>query len=129
MTVCCLTGAVLAFDGDSLTGSSRRLVAAGAAFGFAVSVKTPAVLPALALLAVCAARSRRHATRYGTGALLGVAVPNLPFITAAPSGWFRDVVMTQLTRIPAALPAPLTARAGALFGTGRLGVLAIVVLL
>src|SRR5207237_10824153 len=63
------------------------------------------------------------------GALLAGDVPNHPFIAAAPSGWFRDVVMSQLSRIPAALRAPLTARAGALFGTGRLGVLAIVVLL
>src|ERR1700745_1451747 len=46
----CLLGALAVFDGDQLTGSWRRLVWGGLAFGFAGAVKVWAILPVLVIL-------------------------------------------------------------------------------
>ena len=52
----CLAGAVAVFDGDRLTGSTRRLAWGGAAFGFAGAVKVWAVLPVAVILLLSASK-------------------------------------------------------------------------
>jgi hypothetical protein len=58
LAVFCLAGAVAVFDGDRLAGT-RRLAWGGAAFGFAGAVEAWAIVPVLAVLALCF--SRPHA--------------------------------------------------------------------
>ena len=46
----CLIGAVAVFDGDQFTGSRRRLIWGGVAFGFAGVIEAWAIVPVLVLL-------------------------------------------------------------------------------
>jgi alpha-1,2-mannosyltransferase len=112
LNLCCLAGAVLIFDGDRMTGDTRRLALAGAAFGFAVTVKIWALLPlglVMLVLAVTARRARPAAVLAG-GAVAGLAVPVLPFAVPAPGGLVRDVVTSQLIRNAGGSAVSLTSR-------------------
>jgi alpha-1,2-mannosyltransferase len=95
----CLAGLLLAFDGDRLA-SPRRLVAAGAAFGVAGALKSWAILPFAALVAVAAVLDRRRLAALVLGAAVGFGVLCLPFVLAAPRGFIDDVVLAQLSRSP-----------------------------
>ena len=46
----CLAGAVAVFDGDRITGSSRRLIWGGVAFGFAGVIEAWAIIPVLVIV-------------------------------------------------------------------------------
>ncbi len=104
----CLLGAVLIFDGDGFAGR-RRIIAGGAAFGFAVTVLVAAVLPGLVMAAVCIRHARRLLP-FAAGGLAGCLVPLLPFFALAPGSVLHDIVLTQLQRVPGAHPHPLATR-------------------
>lgn len=117
----CLIGALLAFDGDELTGSPRRLLWAGVALGVAITIKVWAVLPALVLLALCGRRQARAGLRrLLAGIAAAVAVLVLPFVVLAPGAFVRDVVWAQLSRVDVTR-IPLRPRIISLSGLGYVG--------
>jgi alpha-1,2-mannosyltransferase len=101
----CLLGAVLLFDGDHLAGhrgvpgehGSRRAFWAGVCFGFGAAVKIWAALPALVAWLLCL-RARRDRVPFAGGFLVGIAVPCLPFLALAPSGFGRTVFVSELVQ-------------------------------
>ena len=101
----CLLGAVLLFDGDHLAGhrgvsgehGSRRAFWAGVCFGFAAAVKIWAALPALVAWLLCL-RGRRDRIPFAGGFVVGIAVPCLPFLALAPSGFGRTVFVSELVQ-------------------------------
>jgi len=97
----CLIGVNLAVSGDELTTRGWRLVAAGAAFGFAGTVKAWAVVPFLALCVCAVGRPRRPAALLVGGAAAGFLLPSLPFVALAPHAFFHDVIASQLARAAA----------------------------
>jgi dolichyl-phosphate-mannose-protein mannosyltransferase len=94
----CLAGAVAVFDGDRMTSRTRRLAWAGAAFGFGGAIKVWAIVPVLVILALCLPHLRRAAIFAG-GVAAGFLIPVLPFVIAAPSRFYDDVVVAQLARV------------------------------
>lgn len=115
LELCWIWGATLVFDGDGLAGR-RRLAAGGAVFGFAVSIKLSAIIPLLVVLALCLPQLRRRALPFGAGAMAGCAIPTIPFLVLAPAALYRDVVTTQLGRIPASGRVPIPIRLGDMTG-------------
>ncbi len=98
----CLAGILAAFDAEQqhLADRPLRMVGAGVAFGFAAAIKLWAVLPALIVALLYArTRARPGLVRYLAGLLAGFGVPALPFFVLAPSAFYRDVVVAQLSRI------------------------------
>jgi alpha-1,2-mannosyltransferase len=101
----CLLGAVLLFDGDHLAGhrgvpgehGSRRAFWAGVCFGFGAAVKIWAALPALVAWLLCL-RARRDRMPFVGGFVVGIAVPCLPFLALAPSGFGRTVFVSELVQ-------------------------------
>jgi alpha-1,2-mannosyltransferase len=101
----CLLGAVLLFDGDHLAGhrgvpgehGSRRAFWAGVCFGFGAAVKIWAALPALVAWLFCL-RGRRDRIPFAGGFAVGIAVPCLPFLALAPSGFGRTVFVSELVQ-------------------------------
>lgn len=101
----CLLGAVLLFDGDHLAGhrgvpgehGSRRAFWAGVCFGFGAAVKIWAALQALVAWLLCL-RARRDRVPFAGGFLVGIAVPCLPFLALAPSGFGRTVFVSELVQ-------------------------------
>ncbi len=90
----CLIGMIAMFSGGELA-SSRRLVLAGAAFGFAGAIKIWAIIPILVAFAVCLPRWKDlRILVFGT--IAGFIVPCLPFFLLAPHAFFHDVFVTQL---------------------------------
>jgi alpha-1,2-mannosyltransferase len=101
----CLLGAVLLFDGDHLAGhrgvpgehGSRRAFWAGVCFGFGAAVKIWAALPALVAWLLCL-RACRDRMPFVGGFVVGIAVPCLPFLALAPSGFGRTVFVSELVQ-------------------------------
>ena len=106
----CLLGMVLLFDGDQLAGrrvpgvprgpgvpGDRRLFWAGVCFGFAAAVKIWAALPALVAWVLCLC-ARRGRLAFAGGFAAGIAVPCLPFLALAPSGFGRTVFFSELVQ-------------------------------
>ncbi|HME65917.1 MAG TPA: glycosyltransferase 87 family protein, partial [Streptosporangiaceae bacterium] len=101
----CLLGAVLLFDGDHLAGhrgvpgehGSRRAFWAGVCFGFGAAVKIWAAVPALVAWLLCL-RARRDRAPFAAGFAVGIAVPCLPFLALAPSGFGRTVFVSELVQ-------------------------------
>jgi hypothetical protein len=128
----CLAGAAFIFDGDGFTASMRRVVIGGLAFGIAGTVKAPAIIPVLVVAALCLPEGRLRLLPFAGGVVAGFAIPTLPFFLISPSGFVRDVIGTQLGRIPAADRVPIPVRLGDLTGVGggsdALAVIATVVL-
>jgi hypothetical protein len=132
----CLLGAAIVFDGGARSSSWWRWLFGGAAAGFAVAVKLPAVVPVLVLSAACLPDARRRLVPFASGVVAGFAVPSIAFFAAAPGSFFRDVVVGQLGRVPGASRASVTTRlAGMTVGGGgnsavalTLAVLAVTVL-
>jgi hypothetical protein len=91
----CLIGAVVVFDGDRLTDSSRRMLWGGAAFGFAGAVEGWAIVPVLIITALCLPKIRQ-ALRFVAGVAAGFLIPSLPFIIASPSQFYRSVITAQV---------------------------------
>lgn len=97
LALLCLVGLVLAFEGDRLA-SLRRLMLAGAAFGLAGSVKIWAIFPTLVMCGYLLVRHRKALWRFVAGVVAGFAVLSGPFLVAAPTAFFRDVVASQWLR-------------------------------
>ena len=97
----CLLGAVLLFDGGRIRGQDggARWGAfwAGACFGFAAAIKIWAVVPALVAWALCLL-ARRGRVWFAGGFAAGIAVPCLPFLALAPSGFGRTVFFSELVQ-------------------------------
>jgi hypothetical protein len=105
----CLIGMIAMFSGGELA-SSRRLVLAGAAFGFAGAIKIWAIIPILVAFAVCLPRWKDLRTLV-LGTIAGFVVPCLPFFLLAPHAFFHDVFVTQLAHTGSATAgAPSTVR-------------------
>jgi hypothetical protein len=117
----CLAGIALVFDGDGFAASRRRMLLGGIAFGIAGTVKAPAIVPVLVLLVLCLPDIRNRMLPFLAGVVAGFCVPTLPFFLAAPAGFIRDVIGTQLGRIPAADRVPIPVRLGDLTGIGAFG--------
>jgi hypothetical protein len=102
----CLLGLAAAFDGDRLSGSTGRLVAAGACFGLAGSCKAFALLPfAVVAAALLASSARRRAVPFLAGTAASFAVVCGPFFALAPGAFVHDVVITQFTRTGVSEPS------------------------
>ena len=115
----CLLGAAIVFEGGALSPSWRRWLIGGAAVGFGVAVKLPAAVPALVLGAACLPDARRRLAPFVGGAVAGFVLPSVAFIAAAPGSFFRDVVGSQLGRVPDASRASAATRlAGMTLGGG-----------
>jgi len=96
----CLLGALFLFEGDHLAGGRgavRGPVLAGICFGFAAAVKIWALGPALVACLVCL-RARRGALSFCGGWAAGLALPCLPFLALAPSGFGRTVFVSELVQ-------------------------------
>jgi alpha-1,2-mannosyltransferase len=97
LNVCCLAGAVLVFDGDRVSGRSRRLGWGGVLFGVAVAVKLWALVP-LAVVGVLVVRWPRRLGVLAAGAAAGFGVLVLPFLALAPGALVNDVIVSQYLR-------------------------------
>jgi alpha-1,2-mannosyltransferase len=113
MNLACLLAANAAFREGRLA-SPRWLAWAGVAFGCGVAVKFWAAVPAAVLLAVCliarppAETSRvRRAGALAGGAVGGFAVLAGPFALADPSGFVRQTLLDQVSRVGAYTPISL----------------------
>ena len=91
----CLAGAVAVFDGDQITGSRRRLLWGGVAFGFAGVVEAWAIIPVLVVLALGLRWPRRMAAFVG-GVAAGFVIPVLPFAALAPRMFYNSVIVAQV---------------------------------
>ncbi len=105
LTLFCLIGAVILFDRDRLTGSCRRLLWAGVAFGFAGAVELWAIMPVLAAFAVCLAAAApaagmapriRRAAIFTAGTAAGFGIPVLPFALAGLRGFYQSLIVAQV---------------------------------
>jgi len=107
MNLLCLIGVNAAFSRGRLAGP-WRLAWAGAALGFAVSVKYWAAVPAAALLATCLITRGKHRpwrTRAClAGLVVGFAIPVAPFALSAPVTFFRSTVLYQASRVGSYIP-------------------------
>jgi hypothetical protein len=117
----CLAGAALVFDGDGFSGRGRRILAGGIAFGIAGTVKAPAIVPVIVVAVLCIPQFRRRLLPFLAGVVLGFGVPTLPFFLAAPKAFLRDVIGTQLGRIPAVDRVSIPVRLGDLTGVAAFG--------
>lgn len=93
----CLVGALLAFKGGS-EPSTRRLVFAGVAFGFACVLKVWAILPIIAIVLVFLPCRRRELRWLLSGVIVVAAVCCLPFFITAPRAFIHEVLLDQLFR-------------------------------
>jgi alpha-1,2-mannosyltransferase len=97
----CLLGAVLLFDGDQIRGAGGRVGSAmfwaGACFGFGAAIKIWAAVPALVAWVLCLL-ARRGQLRFPAGFVAGIAVPCVPFLILAPSGFGRTVFLSELVQ-------------------------------
>jgi len=91
----CLAGAVAVFDGDEITGSGRRLLLGGAAFGFAGVIEAWAIVPVL-VIAVLSIRQLRRTALYLGGVAAGFAIPVLPFAALSPRNFYDSVITAQV---------------------------------
>jgi hypothetical protein len=91
----CLLGVLAMFDAGRLAGS-RRLLLAGALFGFAGAIKLWAIFPVLAALGCCLVV--RRARPFFAGLVAGFCIPTVPFLLLAPGTMIHDVLISQLGR-------------------------------
>jgi hypothetical protein len=106
----CLLGAVSLFQRGRFAGSWRLLLG-GLALGFATAVKIWGVLPLAVALLLCVPLWRKRVAPLLSGAVVGFAVPCLPFFFLAPGSFVRDIVSSQLGRVvPAGSATPAARR-------------------
>jgi hypothetical protein len=114
MNLLCLLAITAAFRGGRLAPAGS-LLWAGLAMGFAAAVKFWAMVPAAALLALCAAAwlagrdpaGGRGTRRYAVGLATGFALPLAPFILAAPGALWRSTIIDQAARTGTTVPVPV----------------------
>ncbi len=117
----CLAGVAFVFDGEGFSESWRRILVGGIAFGIAGTVKAPAIVPVVVVAALCLPEVRRRLLPFVAGVVMGFGIPTLPFFLASPSGFVRDVIGTQLGRIPAVDRVSIPVRLGDLTGVAGVG--------
>jgi len=88
------------------------------ALGFAVAVKLPGLLPAMVVAAFALPAPRRRLLPLAAGGVAGFGVPSLVFFAAAPGSFVRDVVTSQLGRLPSSGRATLLLRLEEITGIG-----------
>ena len=91
----CLAGALAVFDRDKITTSTKRLAWGGVLFGFAGVVEAWAIVPVIVLAALCLPHLKRAAI-YAGGVAAGFLVPVLPFVIAAPRGFYHSLITAQI---------------------------------
>jgi alpha-1,2-mannosyltransferase len=91
----CVIGALVVFDRDRLTASTRRLAWGGVAFGFAGAVEAWAIVPVLVITAFCLPQIKR-ALVYVGGVAAGFLIPALPFAIAAPHQFYQSLITAQI---------------------------------
>jgi alpha-1,2-mannosyltransferase len=106
LNLCCLAAALLIFDGDRFAGG-WRVALGGAVFAFAVTIKLWAAVPLLVAGLLLVAKPKRFGCLAG-GALIGLAVPVLPFLLLARGQLVSQVITSQYLR--STLPHPLLPR-------------------
>ncbi|MBV9099816.1 MAG: hypothetical protein JOZ46_04430 [Candidatus Dormibacteraeota bacterium] len=116
----CLLGIGRVFDGD-VVAKPGRVALGGASLGFAVAIKLSAIVPALVLALLLTAVARRVLPRFVAGLAAGFGVPSLAFIALAPAAFARDVIGTQLNRVPSAARLPAGPRLSDVTGTAWFG--------
>lgn len=94
----CLVGAGLAFQGDGLTRSGRRLWLAGLAFGLGGAVKVWAVFPVVVLVLLLWRRPR-GALALIAGAGVGFLVVCSPFLLTSAPAFIHQVLISQALRV------------------------------
>ena len=104
MNLLCLAGANAAFTSGRLATRPGRLAWAGAAIGFAGTVKFWAATPAVVLLVICllAAPGRlrwRRTAAYAGALCAGFTVPLAPFVLAAPGAFLQSTLVYQAARV------------------------------
>jgi hypothetical protein len=93
-----LIGIAIAFN-EGEVSEGPRLLFAGLFIGFACTIKPWALVPAIVLAgcAVVAWQERREKLLPALGGIfIGIAVPCVIFVLAAPGNFWRDVVLTEL---------------------------------
>lgn len=93
----CLLGTVTMFARLELA-SPRRVLLAGALFGFAGEIKLWAIFPIVGALCICVPSWRSAVRPFVVGLLLGFGLPSVPFFLLAPGESLNDVVWAQLNR-------------------------------
>ncbi|HLX78553.1 MAG TPA: hypothetical protein VKR27_06675 [Acidimicrobiales bacterium] len=101
-----LTSVAFCFTNGVPSSRDARLLAAGAAAGFACAIKIDAAIVLVVLIAVVATRSIAGATRVALGAGIVIVASCGPFAALAPGAFFRDVVVAQLARGATARATP-----------------------
>lgn len=118
-----LAGLCLLFQEDWPT-SGRRLVLAGACFGYGGLIAMPAIVPFVAALVACSfvwRRSRLQWTQFVGGALAGFVLPSVPFLVLAPGAFVRQVLVLQATRGVSSGGLSVRQRAVLILGLARVG--------
>jgi hypothetical protein len=102
LTMFCLIGALVLFEGDRLTTRTKRLVWGGVAFGFAGAVEPWAIFPVI-VIAVLTLRWPRRTIAYVAGVAAGFLIPVVPFAALAPRQFYEATIVAQIgTRADAA---------------------------
>ena len=105
----CLAGASLLFDRDNFAGS-RRVLLGGVLFGVAGAMKAPAIVAVLVVVVMCASSPRRRLLPFAGGVAAGFGCLCLAFFVMAPAAFLRDVVLSQLSRLPGSERTPVAVR-------------------
>ncbi len=101
----CLAGLLCLFDGNQVTASRRRILAAGLLFGVAGATKLWAALPFAAAVLVTwpsGPMARRRLVAGGAAGFLGCS---LPFVIGSPAGFIQQVFVIQAIRNGGGYPA------------------------
>jgi hypothetical protein len=102
LTLFCLAGAIIVFEGDRLAVSTTRLVWGGVVFGAAGAIEAWAIVPVVVIAVLCVPHLRR-AIQFSAGVATGFLVPVLPFVLLSPRGFYQGVITAQIGRRPNAI--------------------------
>jgi alpha-1,2-mannosyltransferase len=116
----CLAGAALLFEGDVISPSRRRVLLGGIAFGVALLVKAPGIVPIVVLAALCASDVRCRLLPFLAGVVAGFGIPTLPFFVLAPGSFMRDIFTAALNSAPGTHRLSIPARLGDITGASAL---------
>jgi alpha-1,2-mannosyltransferase len=106
LVLACLVALLCLMDGETITTSSRRHWWCGVCFGVAGATKVWAIFPLLAVVIVLSRSGMLPRWRVIGGSIIGFFACTLPFVSAAPIAFFKEVVLTQAIRNVGGLPPP-----------------------
>ena len=116
----CVAGAAILFEGDLISPSRRRVFLGGIAFGVALLVKAPGIVPIVVLAVLYAPDVRRRLLPFAAGVVAGFGIPTLPFFVLAPGSFLRDIFSAALNSAPGAHRVSVATRLGDITGTAAL---------